>query len=340
MTLSSTALGSTGIDITRLGLGAWAIGGTGWKFAWGPQDDAESIATIHHAIDSGINWIDTAACYGRGHSEEVIGSVIKGIPQADRPYVFTKCGVIAPAGTGDPALVGDPKSIRREVEDSLTRLGVETIDLYQMHWPAQDGTPLEEYWLTLAELRSEGKTRFIGLSNHDVDQVRSAHAISRVDVLQPPFSALARDAAENLLPWATDNGVGVIIYSPMQSGLLTGAMDDHRVSSLPVDDWRRAHPDFTGEGLQRNLAVADALAAVGRDHGTNAAQAALAWALGWPGVSGAIVGGRHPDQIDGWKGASEWSLSPADYATVARAIVANGAGTGPTVPPQFGGDSA
>lgn len=324
--------GSTGSTISRVGLGAWAIGGQGWKYAWGAQDDASSIAAIRHAVASGVTWVDTAACYGRGHSEEIVARALADIPQGERPRVFTKCGVIAPEGDADPALVGAPASIRREVEDSLRRLRTDVIDLYFMHWPAQDGTPLADYWGTLADLRAAGKVRWIGLSNHDPEQLAAAHAIARVDAIQPPFSALKRETAERILPWAAANGVGVIVYSPMQSGLLTGAIDAARVASLAPDDWRRTHEDFTGETLQRNLAVTRALAAVGARYGRSAGEAALAWVLGWPGVSGAIVGARSAAQVDGWIGGGELRLTAADYAAIAAAITGAGAGVGPVAP--------
>lgn len=330
--MKQNAFGSTGLSISRVGLGAWAIGGLGWKYAWGAQDDDSSVSAIRHAIDSGVSWIDTAACYGRGHSEEIVARALAPIPRTERPLVFTKCGVIAPEGSGDPALVGAPASIRREVEDSLRRLATDAIDLYFMHWPAQDGTPLEEYWGTLAELRAAGKVRFIGLSNHDPEQLARAHAVARVDAIQPPFSALKRETAAGILPWAAENGVGVVVYSPMQSGLLTGAIDAARVATFPANDWRRDHEDFTGEMLERNLAVTRALAEVGRRHGRSAGEAALAWVLGWRGVSGAIVGARSAAQVDGWIGGGELALDAADFAAVAAAIEGARAGAGPVTP--------
>lgn len=334
MTVDTAPLGLTGLHVTRVGLGAWAIGGPGWKFAWGDQDDDRSVDAIRTAIDLGLNWIDTAACYGRGHSEEVIASALRDLPPADRPLIFTKCGVLAPEGQADPALVGHPDSIRREVDDSLRRLRVEVIDLYQMHWPAQDGTPLETYWQTLADLRTEGKVRFIGLSNHDLEQTKAAHALARVDTIQPPFSALDRRAAEDLLPWAHREGVGVIVYSPMQSGLLTGSITSERVAQLPPDDWRRTHPDFNGDGLSRRLQVTDALGEVARANGRLSSEAAIAWVLGWPGVSGAIVGARSAEQVNAWFDAGDWRLSDDDYAAVGAAIVRADVGEGPVAPPR------
>lgn len=332
MTMDHNAFGSTGRSISRVGLGAWAIGGQGWKYAWGAQDDASSIAAIRHAVASGVTWVDTAACYGRGHSEEVVARALADLPRSERPLVFTKCGVIAPEGDADPSLVGAPASLRREVEDSLRRLRTDVIDCYFMHWPAQDGTPLEDYWGTLADLRAAGKVRWIGLSNHDRDQLERAHAIARVDAIQPPFSAIRRETAERILPWAADNGVGVIVYSPMQSGLLTGAIDAARVATMPADDWRRHDDNFNGETLRRNLAVQRALAAVGARYGRSSGEAALAWVLGWRGVSGAIVGARSTAQVDGWIGGGDLRLDASDYAAIAAAIEGAGAGTGPIAP--------
>jgi aryl-alcohol dehydrogenase-like predicted oxidoreductase len=315
--LETAPLGRTGMAITRVGLGAWAIGGGDWAFAWGPQDDDASVRAIRHAVDRGINWVDTAAVYGLGHSEEVVGRALKELPEADRPYVFTKGGLIwdEDARRTRPKRVGDPASLHREVEASLRRLGVETIDLYQMHWPAEDGTPIEEYWGAFVELRESGKVRAIGLSNHDVARLDAAEAVGHVDTLQPPFSAIRPDAADDLLPWCAEHGTGVLVYSPMGSGLLTGAFTAKRVAGLPDDDWRRTSPDFTTH-LKRNLKVADRLAQVAEQHGVSRAAAAVAWTLGFRGVSGAIVGARSPEQIDGWIDAAGVHLTPADYEHV------------------------
>ena len=334
MTLPTRPLGTTGMDITRVGFGAWAIGGGDWAFAWGPQDDAESIAAIRYAVDKGVNWIDTAAVYGLGHSEEVVGRALKDIPEADRPYVFTKCGLVWDAGDRrKPARrVGDPRRIRSDVEDSLRRLGVERIDLYQMHWPAEDGTPLEEYWQALLNLKAEGKIRAAGLSNHDVGQLAVADKLGHVDSLQPPFSAIHRSAAAEI-GWCADHDTGVIVYSPMQSGLLTGAFTRKRVERLPEDDWRRRHPDFTAK-LEANLALADALLPVAERHGVPMAAVAVAWTLAWPGVTAAIVGARRPDQIDGWLPAASLELTAQDLEEIAAAIERTGAGEGPVLPPR------
>src|SRR2546428_5847827 len=233
-TLPTAPLGTTGMQITRVGFGAWAIGGGGWTFAWGNQADADSIAAIRHAVERGINWIDTAAVYGLGHSEQIVARALRDIPAKDRPYVFTKAGLVWDDRNraAPPRPVGEPPSIRREVEASLRRLEVERIDLYQMHWPAEDGTPLEDYWGTLLQLKAEGKVRAVGLSNHDARQLDAAERLGHVDTLQPPFSAIRREVAAAELPWCAAHGTGVIVYSPMQSGLLTGAFSVARAAQL------------------------------------------------------------------------------------------------------------
>src|SRR4051812_49314974 len=264
------------MDISRVGFGAWATGGGGWRFGWGSQDDARSIAAMRHAVEAGVNWIDTAPVYGLGHSEEVVGRALRDIPEADRPYVFTKCGLVFDRDNpaAGPRNVLAPASIRREAEDSLRRLGVERIDLYQVHWPPDDGTPLEEYWSTLQDLKKQGTVRAVGLSNHDIDGVTAAETVGHVDSLQPPFSLIHREAAADLLPWCERNGTAVIAYSPMQAGLLTGAMTADRIATLPADDWRARDADFTGDALVRNLALADSLAPVARRHGVPVAAVA------------------------------------------------------------------
>ena len=329
-TLPTTPLGTTGMDITRVGFGAWAIGGPEWAFGWGAQDDAASVAAIRHAVERGINWIDTAAAYGLGHSEEVVARALRDVAPADRPFVFTKCGLVwDEARPGEPPRrAGNPVSIRREVEGSLRRLGVERIDLYQMHWPAEDGTPLEAYWQTLLDLKREGKVRAAGLSNHSVEQLGRAEALGHVDTLQPPFSAIRRAAAAEIA-WCAAHETGVIVYSPMQSGLLTGAFTAERARRLPPDDWRSRSADFTGEGLARNLALADALRPIAERLATTVSAVAVAWTLAWRGVTGAIVGARSPEQVDGWIGAAALALGAEDLAEIARAIEATGAGSGP-----------
>lgn len=329
----TTQLGRTGMDITRVGFGAWAIGGGDWAFAWGPQDDDEAVAAIRYAVESGINWIDTAAVYGLGHSEEIVARALRDIPEADRPYVFTKGGLIWDDGDRRmPARrVGAPQSLRREVEASLRRLDVERIDLYQMHWPAEDGTKLEDYWQAILDLKAEGKVRAAGLSNHDVAQLERAEALGHVDSLQPPFSAIRRDAAADLLPWTEAHETGVIVYSPMESGLLTGAFHAERVAALPEDDWRRTSPRFTTD-LDANLAVAAALASVARRRGVPQPAVAVAWVLAFSAVTGAIVGARSPRQVDGWLAGAQLTLAGEDLDEVAAAIADSGSGAGPSRP--------
>ena len=329
-------LGMTDMKITRVGFGAWAVGGGGWAFGWGAQDDTDSIAAIRHAVSKGVNWIDTAAVYGLGHSEEVVAAALQGIPRADRPYVFTKCGLVWDERdrAAPPQRVGEPASIRRELENSLRRLKVERVDLYQMHWPAEDAAPLEAYWQTLLDLKAEGKARAVGLSNHNADELRRAEKLGHVDTLQPPFSAIHRDAAAAEIPWCRDHGTGVIVYSPMQAGLLTGAFDEQRARALSKDDWRSQSDDFTGEGLRRNLKVADALKPIAARHDTTPAAVAVAWTLAWPGVTGAIVGARNAAQVDGWIEAGTLELTDSDMAEIATAIEKSGAGSGPTMPPH------
>jgi len=332
--LPTSELGRTGMRLTRAGFGAWAIGGGDWAFAWGNQDDAASVAAIRHAVESGINWIDTAAVYGLGHSEEVVATALAGLPEADRPYVFTKGGLVwDPADrSAAPRRAGAPASLRAEVEASLRRLRVERVDLYQMHWPAEDGTPLEEYWQVFADLKREGKIRAAGLSNHDVLQLEAAEQVAPVDAIQPPFNLIHRGAADAILPWAAHHQAGVIVYSPMASGLLTGAFTAARAASLQPGDWRAGHPDFTAPALSANLALADALRPVAERHGVTPAAVAVAWTLAFTGVTGAIVGARSPRQVDGWLPAASLELKDDDLADIAAAVRATGAGTGPAAP--------
>ena len=322
------------MEITPVGFGAWAAGGAGWAFAWGYQDDDESVAAIRHAVDSGINWIDTAAVYGLGHSEEVVGRALREMPSRERPYVFTKCGLVweGQDPSKQPRRVGEARSLRRELEASLRRLGVERIDLYQMHRPAEDGTPVESYWQTLLDLKAEGKVRAVGLSNHGVAQLDAAERLGHVETLQPPFSAIRRESAAAELPWCAAHGTGAIVYSPMQAGLLSGSFTAECAAGLPADDWRSRSPEFQGERLQRNLAFAATLAPVAERHGASVGAVAVAWTLAWPGVSGAIVGARRPSQVDGWLGAASLKLTAADLDEIAAAIERTGAGGGPARP--------
>jgi aryl-alcohol dehydrogenase-like predicted oxidoreductase len=329
-TLPTRALGTTGMTITRVGFGAWAIGGGGWSFAWGSQDNDESLAAMRHAVERGVNWIDTAAVYGLGHSEELVGRLLRDYPASDRPYVFTKCGLVWDEQNRLKQALrhGSPSSLRREVEQSLTRLGVEQIDLYQMHWPAEDGTPIGVYWQTLLDLKKEGKVRAVGLSNHPVDRLEAAEQLGHVDTLQPPFSLIRRDALAAELPWCRAHGTGVIVYSPMQSGLLTGSFSEARAAALGTDDWRSRSPEFQSPRLENNLALADALRPIATRLGTTVGAIAVAWTLAVPGVTGAIVGARRPNQVDGWIAAGHLELTAADLEDMAEAIVRTGAGTG------------
>ena len=332
--LPKSRLGRTEMHITRVGFGAWAIGGPDWAVGWGPQDDKESVAALRHAIARGINWIDTAAAYGLGHSEEVVRRALQSIPASQRPYVFTKCGLVWDENdrSAMPSRVGARASIRREVEGSLRRLGVDRIDLYQMHWPANDGTPLAEYWQTLLDLKKEGKVAAVGLSNHSAAQLQAAESIGHVDTLQPPFSAIRRDVAAAELPWCVAHETGVIVYSPMQSGLLSGRFSIERARALASSDWRSRGTEFNGEKLMRNLELAEALRPIAERYETSVAAIAIAWTLAWPGVTGAIVGARSPAQVDGWIDAATLTLSQADVELIGRAIGWTKAGTGPTMP--------
>jgi aryl-alcohol dehydrogenase-like predicted oxidoreductase len=329
-------LGRADMEITRVGFGAWAIGGPGWIGGWGAQDDAASIAAIRHAVERGVNWIDTAAIYGLGHSEQIVRSALAEMPAAERPYVFTKCGLVWDEAEREapPKMVGAPASIRKEVEASLRRLGVERLDLYQMHWPAKDGSAVEDYWAALLDLKAQGKVRAVGLSNHNVAQLEAAERLGHVDTLQPPFSAIRREFAGNELPWCVAHDTGVIVYSPMQAGLLTGAFSEARAAQLPADDWRSRDAEFTNDKLKRNLKLAGTMRAIAERHGTTAAAVAAAWTLSWPGVTGAIVGARSPQQIDGWIDAATLSLTPSDLDEIAATINETGAGAGPALPPR------
>jgi len=306
-------LGESDLEITRIGFGAWAIGGAGYEWGWGAQDDADSIAAIHEALDSGVNWIDTAAVYGLGRSEEVAAKALEGIH--DRPYVFTKCGMV----WDDLREVGfrlKAESVRRECEASLRRLKVDAIDLYQIHWP-KPAEDIEEGWETLARLQEEGKVRWIGVSNFDVAQLRRARAIAPIASLQPPYSLVRRQIEDAILPYCSRQNIGAIVYSPMASGLLTGAMTRERVAELPADDWRRRSPDYQEPLLSRNLRLVRLLHAIGLSHGRSPAEVAVAWVLRHPVVTGAIVGARRPGQIKGVVGAADFRLRPKDVGEIA-----------------------
>ena len=317
--LPTRQLGRTGMQLSRVGLGAWAIGGAGWEHGWGPQDDADSIATIVHSVECGVNWIDTAPIYGHGHSEEVVGRALAALPPADRPFVFTKCGLWWDDSDPMRPPARDTSRIRRELEHTLRRLGVERVDLYQVHWPPFDAT-VEDYWPTLLDLRAAGKVRAVGASNFDVVQLSAAEALGHVDSLQPPLSMLRPEALETEIPWCAANGTGVIVYSPLESGLLSGAFDAARAASLRASDWRGQAPAFSGAALRRNLALVDELRPIAAGHGVGAAAVAIAWTLAQPGVTGAIVGARRPAQVDGWLPAAGLSLSDVDLAVIDLAV--------------------
>jgi aryl-alcohol dehydrogenase-like predicted oxidoreductase len=305
-------LGQSDLFITPVGFGAWAIGGAGWEFGWGNQDDSQSVAAIREAIDLGVNWIDTAAVYGLGHSEEVVARALGGLN--NRPYVFTKCGMV----WGDDRKVGfrlKADSVRRECEASLRRLKVDAIDLYQIHWPRPE-EDIEEGWRALARLKEEGKVRHIGVSNFNADQIARAQEIAPVTSLQPPYSLLHREVESEVLPYAAAQHIGVIAYSPMASGLLTGAMTRERIGRLPADDWRRSSRDFREPLLTRNLRLARLLRDVGVRHGRKPTEVAVAWVLRNPAITGAIVGARRPGQMKGVVGAAGFRLSPSEVAEI------------------------
>jgi aryl-alcohol dehydrogenase-like predicted oxidoreductase len=334
MTLPTAELGSTGFEITRVGLGAWAIGGDGWQGGWGPQDDAESLAAIHHAVELGVNWIDTAPAYGLGHAEEVVGQALAALPLEERPYVFTKCGLVWERGETTVSNVLAPESVRRECEDSLRRLGVQRLDLLQIHWPSEDGTPPEESWSTMADLVEEGKVRAIGVSNFDVDLLERCEAVRHVDTFQPELNLIRRGAAEAQIRWCREHGTGVIVYSPMRSGLLSGAFSVERCNALTEDDWRRGDRDFKEPEFRRNLELVERLREIAQDLGASLPELAIAWALAWPGVTGAIVGARRPAQVDGWIAAGSRELDADALGRIAEALGETSAGNGPTRPLQ------
>jgi aryl-alcohol dehydrogenase-like predicted oxidoreductase len=303
--LQTRLLGNTDMHITPVGFGSWALGGGGWVYAWGPQDDSESIAAIHHAVDLGINWIDTAAGYGLGHSEVIVSKAIAGM--ANPPYIFTKCSLTwNDRGEIIASLKRD--SIRRECEDSLKRLNIDAIDLYQIHWPNPD-EEIEEGWSALAELQREGKVRWIGVSNFSVEQMRRANRIAPVNSLQPPYSLIRKEVQDEILPYCLDQNIGVIVYSPMYSGLLTGKMTPERINNMPEDDWRQNDPEFKSPRLEKNLKLVDALCEIAKQYDVEPGVVATAWTLNHPAVNGAIVGFRRPNQVDGIFPAVDFRLT-------------------------------
>jgi aryl-alcohol dehydrogenase-like predicted oxidoreductase len=310
--LKTRPLGTTGMNVTRLGFGAWAIGGGGWEFGWGPQDDEQSIAAIHAALEQGVNWIDTAAAYGFGHSEEIVGWALNGL--AERPYVFTKCSLLeGPGRTVVHSLTRD--SVLSEAEASLKRLRIDAIDLYQVHWPDPEAD-IEKGWAALAELKAQGVVRHIGVSNFNVEQLRRAQQIAPVETLQPPYSLVDRHVETEILPFAEREGVGVIVYSPMGSGLLTGRMTRERIEQLADDDWRRRDARFREPQLSRHLELVARLTTVAQRHDTTPGAVAVAWTLRHPAVDAAIVGFRRPDQVDPILPAANLELSADDVALI------------------------
>ena len=320
--MQTRRLGTTDFDITPIGFGAWALGGSGWRFGWGPQDDGESIRAIHRALDLGINWIDTAAVYGLGHSEEVVAAALKG--RRDRPYVFTKCSLVWDEARQIRHSL-KAASIRGEAEASLRRLRVDAIDLYQIHWPAQpaDGPSpdVEEGWQTLIDLKREGKVRHIGVSNFNVGHLERAGALAPVGSLQPPYSMLRRGIEREILPYCSQHNIGVLAYSPMVSGLLSGTMTRERIAAMPQDDWRKTqNRDFQEPQLTRNLKLVERLRDIGRRHGRSPGEVAIAWTLRHPAVTAAIVGARSAAQVDGFIGAADFRLSPGELAEIDQAL--------------------
>ena len=310
--LKTTELGSTGMEITRVGFGAWAVGGGGFEWSWGAQEDEDSVAAIHRALELGVNWIDTAAQYGFGHSEEVVGRAIATLDE--RPFIFTKGG--QPEGPGGATLHDLTRDgLRRELEGSLSRLGLATVDLYQIHWPIPD-EQIEEGWAALVEFRDEGLARHIGVSNFSVEQLRRSQQIAPVETLQPPYSLIARDVEEEILPFARLKDIGVIVYSPMGSGLLTGAMSRERIEGLPDDDWRRRAPPFRDPQLSENLELIERLGVVAERHDTTPGAVAVAWTLRNPAVNAAIVGFRRPTQVDSIAVAANLELDEEDVAEI------------------------
>jgi aryl-alcohol dehydrogenase-like predicted oxidoreductase len=324
--MDNRQLGGTGFFISPIGLGAWAMGGGGWEFAWGPQDDGDSTAAIRRALDLGINWIDTAAAYGLGHSEEVVARALKDVPRSEQPYVFTKCSLIwDEKGRIRHSL--EPASLRKELEGSLRRLNLETIDLYQIHWPswpedsASSDAGIEEGWHALAELQKQGKIHHIGVSNFNAAQLERIRAVAPVSTIQPPYSLLSRGIESELLPYCITHNIGVIVYSPMYSGLLSGSMTRERIASMPDDDWRKTkNPEFREPKLAHNLQLVEKLRDIGARRGCSPAEIAIAWTLRLPSVSGAIVGARNPGQVDGFINAVNFKLASDELGEIEKGL--------------------
>jgi aryl-alcohol dehydrogenase-like predicted oxidoreductase len=315
--------------LSRVGLGAWAFGGVGW----GRQDDRDSIAAIHRASELGVNWIDTAAVYGGGHAEMVVGEALAALPQAERPRVFTKCGVRVDANTGRTYRDLRPASLRAECHESLKRLRMDRIDLLQLHWPVEDRSLVEDAWTTLDELQEEGKVRRIGVTNFDDSTLDLCASIRRVDSVQIPLSMLDRRCCEHVLPWATSHGVQLLAYSPLESGLLSGGFSKERLATLPPDDWRQRRPPFQSPRVDRALNLVDCLRPIADEAGITLVELAIAWTLSWPSVTGAIVGARRADQVDSWMGAQTVSLDAAILERIRAATAQTKAGQGPLAAP-------
>jgi aryl-alcohol dehydrogenase-like predicted oxidoreductase len=314
--METRRLGNSDLEITPLGIGAWAIGGSGWNGSMGPQNESDSIPAIHAALDYGLNWIDTAALYGLGHSEQVVARALQG--RSSKPFIFTKCErVWTEAGNIGPCLKA--ASVRRECEDSLRRLNVDVIDLYQIHWPEPD-EDIEEGWTELARLKEQGKVRWIGVSNFSVQQMKRAQAIAPITSLQPPYALVRREIEDEILPFCVKQNIGVIVYSPMYAGLLTGAMTKERVANFLAEDWRRNLPGFKEPVLSRNLRVVEHLREIGHRHGRSPGEVAIAWTLNHPAVTGAIVGFRSPQQVSGIVGAADFRLDPSDIDQIEAAL--------------------
>ena len=305
-------LGNSDMHLTAIGFGAWAIGGGGWQYGWGAQDDSDSLAAIHRSVEGGMNWIDTAAVYGLGHSEEIVGQALRQV--RTKPYIFTKCSMV---WGDDRKIVNSLKQVRQECEASLKRLGVQAIDLYQIHWPNPE-PEIEEGWQTMADLQKEGKIRWLGVSNFNVAQMERAHKIAPITSLQPPYSMLNRKVEAEILPFCQQHNIGVINYSPMQSGLLTGAMTRERIEKMPEDDHRRNRKEFTEPQLSKNLALADLLRQIGSRHQVEAGVVAIAWTLHHPAVTAAIVGGRSAEQVEGVLPAATFRLSNDEFEEIGR----------------------
>jgi aryl-alcohol dehydrogenase-like predicted oxidoreductase len=303
--MQTRKFGKTDMETTPIGFGSWAVGGSGWAAGWGPQDDEESVAAIRRALELGVNWIDTAAVYGLGHSEEIVARALEGV--SERPYIFTKCSMVWDEN-GEIGHSLKAESVKRECENSLRRLRTDAIDLYQIHWPNPD-EEIEEGWSAMAELKAEGKVRHIGVSNFNVGQMKRVQEIAPVESLQPPYSMLSREIEDEILPYCQENGIAVIVYSPMKSGLLTGKMTRERAQNLPEDDWRSRASAFQEPQLSRNLELVELLREIGDRHGVFPVEVAIAWTLSHPAVTGAIVGARRPDQVDGVVGAADLKLT-------------------------------